>query len=245
LALWATVAQARAVDSYLNITASGANDISLTVDQAAAREILFSGAQTGNLNVIFPLASVDTGQTWVLASSCSGGFTLTAKAATGTGVVLTTGTATRVYWDGTNLVAAQTNVVSMGAAERGANTSITALTGITSGLSMTGGLNTDVVKGNNVALAFGYLTKTITDADYTLSAAEMANTTLDITGPLTAQRKIILPLTAGAIYVVFNNASTQNLNFIGSTGTGIVVANNKRAILHTAGTNWNRVTADT
>jgi hypothetical protein len=68
---------------------------------------------------------------------------------------------------------------------------------------------------------------------------------LEFTGTLTAQRNIVTPL-AAQIWFVFNNSTGGfGLQFIGASGTGIVVAAGKRAILYADGTNIQRVTADT
>jgi hypothetical protein len=91
----------------------------------------------------------------------------------------------------------------------------------------------------------GRLALAMTDADTTLTAAQARNTILDLTGTLTAQRNIVLPLDAQQ-WTVFNNTTGGfGLQFIGATGTGIVVAAGKRAIIYSDGTNVVRVTPDT
>jgi hypothetical protein len=90
----------------------------------------------------------------------------------------------------------------------------------------------------------GRLALAMTDANTTLSAAQARNTILELTGTLTAQRNIVLPLDAQQ-WTVFNNTSGGfGLQFIGATGTGIVVAAGKRAIIYSDGTNVVRVTPD-
>lgn len=91
----------------------------------------------------------------------------------------------------------------------------------------------------------GRLALAMTDADTTLTAAQARNTILEFTGTLTAQRNIVLPLDAQQ-WTVFNNTTGGfGLQFIGATGTGIVVAAGKRAIVYSDGTNVVRVTPDT
>jgi hypothetical protein len=91
----------------------------------------------------------------------------------------------------------------------------------------------------------GRLALAMTDADTTLTAAQARNTILELTGTLTAQRNIVLPLDAQQ-WTVFNNTTGGfGLQFIGATGTGIVVAAGKRAIVYSDGTNVVRVTPDT
>lgn len=84
------------------------------------------------------------------------------------------------------------------------------------------------------------------DANKTLTQAEALIDILEITSTtLTATRDIILPLIP-RMYVVFNNTTgSQSIRFIGASGTGITVANGKRAIIYADGTNIVRVTADT
>lgn len=84
------------------------------------------------------------------------------------------------------------------------------------------------------------------DANKTPTQAEARADILDITSgvSLGATRNIILPLAAKQ-WTVFNNTTgAQSLQFIGASGTGITVANGKRAILYADGTNIVRVTAD-
>lgn len=102
------------------------------------------------------------------------------------------------------------------------------------------------VRGYNSAPTKGFLQKTITDADYTLSATEMECPILEVAGTLTADRNIIAPLTAGAEYKVFNNTTGgHNLTIKAASGTGIAIAAGKRAIVYCDGTNYERLTPDT
>lgn len=99
-----------------------------------------------------------------------------------------------------------------------------------------------------VKLAPGLLARVMaSDANVTLTYAEAVCDILQFTSSvsLSATRDIVLPLVAKQ-YTVFNNTTGgQSLQFIGATGTGITVANGKRAIIYADGTNIVRVTADT
>jgi hypothetical protein len=88
----------------------------------------------------------------------------------------------------------------------------------------------------------GMLTKALTDANTTLTAAEARNEILTFSGTLTATRDIVLPLGAKLWHVY--NGTNQSLQFIGATGTGITVATTKRAIIAADGTNIVRYGAD-
>lgn len=79
-------------------------------------------------------------------------------------------------------------------------------------------------------------------ADYTLSAAEIKTFVLKAISA-DASANIIVPLTAGKIFVL-NNVSTQQVTMIGATGTGIAVASTKTAMVMSDGTNVIRLTAD-
>lgn len=84
------------------------------------------------------------------------------------------------------------------------------------------------------------------DANITLTQAEACNDILQITSSisLTATRNIVVPLPAQQWTVYNGTTGAQSLQFIGATGTGITVANGKRAILYSDGTNVVRVTPD-
>lgn len=86
-----------------------------------------------------------------------------------------------------------------------------------------------------------------TDGDYTLSGPESWNDILEFAGgsTLTATRNIVLPA-AVQQWTVFNNTTgAQSLIFKTPAGTGVTVANAKRAQIYADGTNVVRVTADT
>jgi hypothetical protein len=90
----------------------------------------------------------------------------------------------------------------------------------------------------------GRLALAMTDANTMLTAAQVRNKILEFTGTLTAQRNIVVPLDAEQ-WTVFNNTTGGfGLQFIGATGTGVVVAAGKRAIVYSDGTNVVRVTPD-
>jgi hypothetical protein len=97
-------------------------------------------------------------------------------------------------------------------------------------------------------LATGKLVRSITsDANITLLHGEALNDIMEFTSTvsLTATRNVVIPLMVKQ-YTVFNNTTgAQSLQFIGASGTGITVANAKRAIIYADGTNIVRITADT
>lgn len=91
----------------------------------------------------------------------------------------------------------------------------------------------------------GRFTKALSDANYTLLHGEARAKILEFTGALTAQRNIVVPLNAW-VWIVFNNTSGGfGLQLIGASGTGIVVAAGKRAMVYADATNVVRITPDT
>lgn len=83
----------------------------------------------------------------------------------------------------------------------------------------------------------------VTTADVTLTQAQAACQYLTTTGALTANRNVIVPNNWHGI-VFCNNSGAFTTTFKTASGTGVVVAQSKRAILLADGTNVVRVTAD-
>jgi hypothetical protein len=94
---------------------------------------------------------------------------------------------------------------------------------------------------------FSYVTQdasfAVTTADVTLTAAQARCRYLTTTGLLTGNRNVILP-NNGEWLVFCNNTGAFTTTFKTSGGSGIVVAQTKRAILYADGTNVVRITAD-
>jgi hypothetical protein len=84
----------------------------------------------------------------------------------------------------------------------------------------------------------------MTDANTTLNAVQARCRILRFTGTLTAQRNIVVPLAEQEWIVQNNTTGGFGLQFIGATGTGVVVAAARHAIVYSDGTNVVRVTPD-
>lgn len=84
----------------------------------------------------------------------------------------------------------------------------------------------------------------MTDANQSMTAAQARCRILRFTGTLTAQRDIVLPLAEQEWIVQNNTTGGFGLRFIGPSGTGIVVAAARHAIVYSDGTNIVRATAD-
>lgn len=81
-----------------SVTVTSSN-VTLTQLQAAYPIIIVSGLKTAARNLIFPAVVGE----WIIQNNSTGAFSLTAKTASGTGVLLTQGESTYIYGDGTNI----------------------------------------------------------------------------------------------------------------------------------------------
>lgn len=104
---------------------------------------------------------------------------------------------------------------------------------------------TNVVLMEATDLIKGRFTRAMADANYTLTDADAQNNILECTGALGALRDLIVPLTAQQWTVFANVTGGFGVRVIGASGTGITIADAKRAIVYSDGTNVVRVTADT
>jgi hypothetical protein len=105
-----------------------------------------------------------------------------------------------------------------------------------------GDLLVNSISGNGVPFTKSLLTLTYADADITLTSGQYQNPTINCIGTNTAQRKLVLPLVAGAEWYVANNGTGQNIQAIGSTGTGIIVPTTDGCFLWSDGVNIYRKT---
>jgi hypothetical protein len=91
---------------------------------------------------------------------------------------------------------------------------------------------------------YGRFTLAMADANKTLTYEQAMCESMELTGALTALRDVIVP-TVVRNYIVFANTSGGfGVRVKTSAGTGITVADGKRAIVECDGTNVVRVTAD-
>lgn len=115
-----------------------------------------------------------------------------------------------------------------------------ALTGTPTAPTATSGTNTKQL----ATTAFvqeavgGILSKAVTSADVTLTDAEASNPVIVVTGALTGNRNLIIPVTAKRIYAVYNNTTgSYTLTIKTPSGTGVGVAQGKRNLVYADGTN--------
>lgn len=91
---------------------------------------------------------------------------------------------------------------------------------------------------------YGRFTLAMADANQTLTYGQAMAESMELTGALTALRNVVVPLVPRAWTVFANTSGGFGVQVIGATGTGITVADGKRAIVECDGTNVVRVTAD-
>jgi hypothetical protein len=90
---------------------------------------------------------------------------------------------------------------------------------------------------DNKKFAGKYLSKSVAgDSSVTLTAGEYENGIMEFTGVLTGSINVVVPLTAGLQWIVFNNTTgAYTITVKGSTGTGVAVTQTKKVILYTNG----------
>lgn len=91
---------------------------------------------------------------------------------------------------------------------------------------------------------YGRFTLAMADANKTLSYEQAMCESMALTGALTALRDVVVPLVNRSWIVFANVTGGFGVRVIGASGTGITVADGKRAIVECDGTNVVRVTAD-
>lgn len=91
---------------------------------------------------------------------------------------------------------------------------------------------------------YGRFALAMADANQTLTYQQAMCESMELTGALTALRDVIVPLVPRNYIVFANTTGGFGVRIIGATGTGITVADGKRAVVECDGTNVVRVTAD-
>lgn len=91
---------------------------------------------------------------------------------------------------------------------------------------------------------YGRFTLAMADANKTLTYEQAMCESMELTGALTALRNVVVPLVPRSYIVYANTSGGFGVQVIGASGTGVTVADGKRAIVECDGTNVVRVTAD-
>lgn len=89
---------------------------------------------------------------------------------------------------------------------------------------------------------FGAANIVLPDANHTLTFDEYQNSYINVSGTLTTQRDIVLPLTEGLAFII-DNATTggNSIRAIGATGTGQTVNNGNRLLVVCDGYNYQTI----
>jgi hypothetical protein len=88
------------VDPMLSKDCAGSSDVTLTDSESSNRVQEYTGALTGNINVIVP----NDKRRYYVFNNTSGAFTLTVKTSGGTGIAVGQSNRAILYCDGTNVV---------------------------------------------------------------------------------------------------------------------------------------------
>jgi len=91
---------------------------------------------------------------------------------------------------------------------------------------------------------YGRFVLAMADANKTLTYEQAMCESMELTGALTALRDVVVPVVPRPYTVFANTTGGFGVRVIGATGTGVTVADGKRAHVECDGTNVVRVTAD-
>ena len=213
-----------AVGGYLLKSTTGGT-VTLTDAEASNPVIAFSGALTSNSVIVLP---VTTKRLWAIYNSTSGAFTLTVKTAAGSGVTVAQGKRNLVYTDGTNIYDAFNDFESI------------SITGVPTAPTAAPGTNTTQLASTAFVQAAvgGYLLKSTTGGTVTLTDAEASNPVIAFSGALTSNSVIVLPVTTKRLWAIYNSTSGAfTLTVKTAAGSGVTVAQGKRNLVYTDGTN--------
>ena len=166
--------------------AGGVGDTTLTAAQTRNNILQFTGALTGNRNIIVPVSP----QSWGVFNDTTGAFTLTVKTAAGTGVLVTQGASASVYCVGVNVVS--DNVAGSATQEFSASTFTGAGTGLTgTAAGLTAGNVTTNANLTGMVTSVGNATTVVTNANLTGGVTSVGNaatviTNANLTGVITS-----------------------------------------------------------
>lgn len=96
-----------------------------------------------------------------------------------------------------------------------------------------------------VRFLYGRFILAMGDANKTLTYQQAMCESMELTGALTELRDVVVPLVPRNWIVYANTTGGFGVRVIGSSGTGITIADTKRAIVECDGTNVVRITPDT
>jgi hypothetical protein len=198
------------VFDFIVINVTGTGDYTLTGAELNRIAYEFTGVLSGNRNIIVP-ASVQ--QYWV-DNETSGAFTLTVKTAAGTGVVVPQGQRTILYCNGTDVINAETLLVS------------TPVSVVQGGTGLTSVAQGDTLYGS-AANTYSLLSKSVTATRYISNTGSsnnpawaQVNLTNGVTGTLPGGNG-----GTGSAFVTFTGPSTGRTYTLPDASTTILTTN--------------------
>ena len=214
-----------AVGGYISMTSTGGT-ITLTEEQASNPMIGFGGALTSDLIVVVPNT---VRRLWGIANWTTGNFKLIVKTATGLGVPVAQGKRNLVYSNGTTVYDAFNDFDNI------------VLSGVSTAPTAVDGTNTTQVATTAFVQSAvgGYLAKGgLTGGTITLTDLEASNPVIGFSGALTSNLTVVLPTTAKRLWAIYNaTTGAFSLTVKIASGTGVTVAQGKRNLVYTDGTN--------
>lgn len=115
-----------------------------------------------------------------------------------------------------------------------------AFTGTPTAPTATAGVNTTQVATTAFVQSAvgGYLSKAVTGGTVTLTAAEASNPVIALTGTLTSALSLVVPAGTNRLWAIYNATSGAfAVTVKTASGTGVTVAQGKRNLVYTDGTN--------
>ncbi|POS10238.1 phage tail protein [Burkholderia gladioli] len=205
--------------NYGVTTITGLTNANVTLSplQAAKGRIVLSGTLTGSINVVFPAWTKE----WQVVNNTTGAFTITAKTAAGTGIVLPAGQ-TKITGDGTNITQPVENIA-------------TAPTNDNSGA----GASTGWLWSNIQALVSSCIAAVATAAGFSLTASYVKFPTW-LGGLIFQWGQISVGTSDTAL--VFPLAFTNGVNYVGAfpnyTGNGVFAVYNSLSLTGVSFGTW-------
>jgi len=207
------------------------------ITAAQARKEETANANFGSVSIAswFGKLPASTGLTWHYTGVDRWYINGTATVKANTSIALT-GSSTR-YLSADRALAVTENATAFPAAQL----ALYELT--TSGSAVTGELDHRNAK-HQVRFLYDRQTSAMGDANKTLTYAQAMADSLELTGALTALRDVIVPVVPRCYTIYANTSGGFGVRVIAASGTGITIADTKRAIVEFDGTNVVRITAD-
>lgn len=203
-----------AVNGVVSVDVAGGSTTTLTQAQYGVAIIVLTGAVTANKSVVFPAQA----GAWVVVNNTTGAFSITLQTASGTGVVVTQGTSTNVFCDGTNIALQQSDFISP------------VLTGApTAPTPPVGDVSNRIATTTSIANSIGgvYALDVSTGVDLTLTSEGYGCGIISLTGALPKNISLIFPTTPGKWLVINQSTGPYTIFCTTALGAGVIVSQGK------------------